>query len=153
MSENIVQKPIAFVSSTVTERTDENWGDVISRIILKPEFIGGLSGLADFSHAIIVTHLHQAKFISEKHLCRRPQGRDDMPEVGIFSQRVKNRPIPIGVTAVSIIDVKDEYLEVRGLDAIDATPVLDIKPYFPQYDRIDKPTVPGWVNKLMKNYF
>lgn len=76
-----------------------------------------------------------------------------MPIVGIFSQRAKDRPNPIGVTAVKIVDVGDDYLEVRGLDAIDTTPVLDIKPYYPEYDRIKNPTTPNWVKRLMKGYF
>jgi len=58
-----------------------------------------------------------------------------MPKVGIFSQRVKDRPNPIGVTTVEIISIGDDYIDVCGLDAIDATPVIDIKPYFPQYDK------------------
>ena len=76
-----------------------------------------------------------------------------MPQVGIFSQRVKDRPNPIGVTAVKIISVGDDYLEVQGLDAINDTPVLDIKPYYPQYDKIEHSIVPEWVNRLMEKYF
>ena len=73
-----------------------------------------------------------------------------MPKVGIFSQRAKDRPNPIGVTAVKIISVGDGYIEVKGLDAINETPVLDIKPYYPHYDKIDSPNVPEWVYKLME---
>jgi tRNA (adenine37-N6)-methyltransferase len=120
---------------------------------LQPEYIGALSGLEDFSHAIIITYLHQAKYEKEKHLQRRPQGLESMPEVGIFSQRAKDRPNPIGVTAVKIINVGNDYIEVQGLDAINETPVLDIKPYFPHYDKIDLPRVPEWVYRLMKKYF
>jgi len=76
-----------------------------------------------------------------------------MPEVGILSQRAKNRPNPIGVTAVEIVHVEADVLEVRGLDAIDGTPVLDIKPYYPVYDRIAGAAVPEWVDELMKGYF
>ncbi len=76
-----------------------------------------------------------------------------MPEVGILSQRAKDRPNPIGVTAVEIVKVVEDCLEVKGLDAIDGTPVLDIKPYFPQYDRVASPAVPAWVDELMKDYF
>ena len=76
-----------------------------------------------------------------------------MPIVGIFSQRAKDRPNPIGITAVKIVDVGDDYLEVRGLDAINTTPVLDIKPYYPEYDRIKNPATPNWVKRLMKGYF
>lgn len=151
--EEIKLKPIGFVSSSVTEQTDENWGQITSRILLQPEYVGALSGLGYFSHAIIITYLHQAKYEKEKHLQRRPRGLETMPEVGIFSQRAKDRPNPLGVTAVKIINVEDGYIEVQGLDAINETPVLDIKPYYPQYDKIDSPKVPDWVNLLMEKYF
>jgi len=153
MPDEIKIKPIGFVTTSVTERMDENWGKVTSRIVLKPEYKGALMGLKDFSHAIILTYLHQAKYIPSKHLQRRPRGMETMPRVGMFSQRVKDRPNPIGVTAVEILDINDDSLEVRGLDAIDKTPVIDIKPYYPHYDRIDAPKIPDWVNILMKKYF
>ncbi len=145
--------PIGIVSSPVTEQTDENWGKVISRINIEAEYIGALNGLAEFSHAIIITYLHQARYDKEKHLQRRPRGLESMPKIGIFSQRAKDRPNPIGVTAVRIISVGDGYVEVQGLDAVDRTPVLDIKPYYPHYDRIEAAKVPEWVNRLMEQYF
>ncbi|MDD5082968.1 MAG: TrmO family methyltransferase, partial [Dehalococcoidales bacterium] len=77
----------------------------------------------------------------------------DMPEVGIFAQRAKHRPNPIGVSAVKLISVRGNVLTVRGLDAIDGTPVLDIKPYFPSFDRVEEPSVPEWVGRLMVDYF
>jgi tRNA (adenine37-N6)-methyltransferase len=151
--DKIELKPIGYVSSPVTEKVDENWGGVISHILLKPDHAGALLGLKDFSHAIIVTYLHEAHYEKEKHLQRRPRGLETMPKVGIFSQRVKDRPNPIGITAVKIIGVGDDYLEVQGLDAINDTPVLDIKPYYPQYDEIVDSIVPEWVNRLMEKYF
>ena len=75
-----------------------------------------------------------------------------MPLVGIFSQRAKDRPNQIGMTSVEIVSVTDRELVVRGLDAIDGTPVLDIKPYYPIYDRKNA-TVPEWVDRLMERYF
>jgi tRNA-Thr(GGU) m(6)t(6)A37 methyltransferase TsaA len=146
-------KPVGFISSPVTEQTDENWGGVISRICLQPEYIGALSGLEDFSHAMIITYLHQAKYEKEKHLQRRPRGLESMPKVGIFSQRAKDRPNAIGVTTVKIITVGSDFIEVQGLDAINGTPVLDVKPYYPQYDKIDSPKTPEWVGRLMEKYF
>lgn len=145
--------PIGYVSSPVTERIDENWGNITSRIMLKKEYKGALKGLEKFSHAIVVTYLHQAKYSPEKHLQRRPRGLESMPKVGILSQRAKNRPNPIGITAVEIVNVMDNCLEVKGLDAINDTPILDIKPYYPHYDKIDSPRVPGWVDRLMEKYF
>ncbi len=151
--EEIILIPIGFVSSSVNEQIDKNWNRTKARIVLKPEFAGGLSGLEDFSHAWIVTYLHQAKYDRDKHLTRRPRGLEDMPEVGIFSQRAKDRPNPVGISAVEILKVGNDFLDVRGLDAINGTPVLDVKPYFPHFDRVAKCKTPDWVNRIMENYF
>lgn len=75
-----------------------------------------------------------------------------MPLLGIFSQRTKDHPNQIGITTVEILSVSDTSITVKGLDAIDGTPVLDIKPYFPIFDRRDAQT-PEWVDILMENYF
>ena len=150
---NISLKPIGYVSSSVTRRRDKDWGDIESRIVLEPEYSGALLGLENFSHAIIVTYLHESVYEKEKHLQRRPRNLEAMPLTGIFSQRGKNRPNPVGVTAVRIIQVMGDSLEVKGLDAIDGTPVIDIKPYYPHYDKIDNARIPDWVDDLMKGYF
>jgi len=146
-------QPIGRVVSPVTAPQDRNWGKVQCVIEVVPELAPGLLGLSDFSHAVVVTFLHAAHYETARHLTRRPQGRDDMPVVGIFAQRAKDRPNPIGVTAVRVISVVDDRVTVTGLDAIDGTPVLDIKPYYPQYDAPDGVAVPDWVNRLMEDYF
>lgn len=148
----IIMKPIGVVRNEVTDRKDVSWGNDISAIILDRQFASGLEGLEDFSHAIILFYLDQAKFDQEKHLRRRPQNREDMPFVGIFSQRGKDRPNQIGTTAVEIVSVSRDTLIVKGLDAVDGTPVLDIKPYYPAYDQKEA-SVPAWVDRLMERYF
>ena len=149
---DLTVRPIGTVKNYVTDRKDTAWGEDVSDVILDRAYIGGLKGLEDFSHAIIVFLLDQAHFDPEKHLQRRPQNRDDMPVTGIFAQRGKDRPNRIGITAVEIVSVTEDCLAVRGLDAIDGTPVLDIKPYYPAYDRKEA-VVPEWVNRLMEHYF
>lgn len=149
---DLTVRPIGTVKNYVTDRKDTAWGEDVSDVILDRAYIGGLKGLEDFSHAIIVFLLDQARFDPEKHLQRRPQNCDDMPVTGIFAQRGKDRPNRIGITAVEILSVTEDCLAVRGLDAIDGTPVLDIKPYYPAYDRKDA-AVPEWVNRLMEHYF
>jgi len=146
-------RPIGFVKSPVTEQTDENWGEVVSEIVLDEIYARGLQGLTQFSHVLVVFFMHQAKFNPASDLVRRPQGRADMPELGIFAQRAKHRPNPIGITAVPLINIDGNVLKIKGLDAIDGTPVLDVKPYVPAFDRVDKPTVPEWMERLMKGYF
>ena len=150
---NIKLKIIGYVESPVKDQTDEHWGEAEARVVLQPEYREGLRGIEQFSHALIVTFLHEAHFEPSRHLIRRPRGLASMPEAGIFAQRAKDRPNPIGITAVSITGVESGALVVRGLDAIDGTPVLDVKPYYPAYDRVNKATVPEWVDRLMKDYF
>jgi tRNA (Thr-GGU) A37 N-methylase len=71
---------------------DEDWGSVVGEIELKPELADGLRELDSFSHALIVFFMHQSSFNAETDLVRRPRGRADMPEAGIFAQRAKHRP-------------------------------------------------------------
>ena len=99
----IVMEPIGYVRNTVTERKDVAWGEDTSTIVLEESYISGLKGLEDFSHVIILYYLDKAKYVKEKHLQRRPQNREDMPLVGIFSQRGKDRPNQIGMTSVEIV--------------------------------------------------
>ena len=148
----IVMTPIGKVQNDVVNRKDVSWGEDTSSIVLEKEYVSGLKGLEDFSHAIIFFFLDKAKYEKEKHLQRRPQNREDMPLVGIFSQRGKDRPNRIGMTSVEIVSVSDDTLVVKGLDAVDGTPVLDIKPYYPIYDKKDA-MVPEWVDRLMEHYF
>ncbi|MDB5032894.1 MAG: hypothetical protein JWQ98_135 [Chlorobi bacterium] len=146
-------RPIGVVRTTVTDGIDEGWGDVESRIEIDPELADGLRGLDEFSHALVIFLMDRSTFQPASDLVRRPQGREDMPLVGIFAQRAKHRPNPIGVTAVRIIGMQGNILRVIGLDAIDGTPVLDIKPYFPQFDAPADPRTPEWVVTLMERYF
>ena len=150
--EKIILTPIGTVKNSVKNRKDSSWGDDVSLIILDEQYACGLKGLEEFSHAVILFHLDQARYEKERHLQRRPQNRDDMPLVGIFSQRGKDRPNRIGMTSVEIVSVEEGTLAVKGLDAIDGTPVLDIKPYYPAYDKKDA-SVPEWVDRLMAHYF
>lgn len=149
----MIFKPIGVVKSVVKEQTDQGWGEVISQIVLEKKYAAGLKGLKNFSHILVIFYMHKAKFDLQIDLVRRPQGRKDMPKIGIFTQRAKHRPNPIGITTVKLMGVRRNVLRVKGLDAIEGTPVLDIKPYFPQFDRINHPLVPSWVKRLMKNYF
>jgi len=148
----IFMQPVGYVQNQVHDKKDDAWGGDLSTIILENEYHTGLKGLEGFSHAMVIFYLDQAKYERETHLQRRPRDRDDMPMVGIFSQRTKDRPNNIGVTTVQIVSVDDKSLTVKGLDAIDGTPVLDIKPYYPVFDKREA-HVPEWVDRLMEHYF
>jgi len=94
---------------------DENWGMVISKVVLNEQYADGLLGLEDFSNALIIYFMHLATEKERIRLRRRPQGRDDMPYVGIFPQKAKRRPNPIGVTCVEIIKREKMFLRQKGL--------------------------------------
>ena len=144
---------IGSVRSPQTEAGDEGWGDVVAEIELQKGLGVGLQGLSEFSHALVVFFMHEARFDWKNDVLRRPRGKDDMPEIGIFAQRARSRPNSIGVSAVEILDVDGDIVRVKGLDAIDGTPILDIKPYFPDYDYGAHARVPAWVDRLMEGYF
>lgn len=150
--QDIIMRPVGYVSNQVAERKDQFWGKDVSTINLFEEFRGGFTGLEGFSHAIILCYLDKACYKPEKHLLRRPRNRQDMPLLGIFSQRTKDHPNQIGITSVEILSVSETSITIKGLDAINGTPVLDIKPYYPVFDRREAQT-PDWVDVLMENYF
>ena len=150
--ENIILSPIGYVKNNIEIKKDDSWGKDTSVITLNDEYKGGLLGLNEFSHCIILFYLNKTRYDSQKHLQRRPRNIADMPLTGIFAQRGKDRPNQIGMTSVKIVSVTEKELTVQGLDAIDGTPVLDIKPYFPVFDKKDA-TTPEWVSVLMENYF
>ncbi len=131
---------------------DRGWGPLESTIEMLPEFAAGLEGLDSFSHCLVLFFMDRDPDQEAPTLRRRPRGRADMPLLGVFAQRARRRPNPVGVTAVEIVRLEPGRLVVRGLDALDGTPVLDLKPYVPVFDRRDA-RVPEWMDRLMAGYF
>jgi len=151
--QEIRMTPIGTVRNGRDSTDDHGWGAVISTIELERDFAEGLEGLADFSHALVIFFMHEDPDREPFAIRRRPRGRADMPLLGVFAQRGRLRPNTIGVTAVEIVRVEPGRLVVRGLDSIYGTPVLDLKPYAPAFDRVDRARVPEWFERLMKGYF
>ena len=147
-------EPIGKVLSDRNQMSEGRWADVVSRIELAPQYAKGLAGLAEFSHVVVIFHLDRIPpFDPAKQIARNPRGMEALAPVGVFAQRTKFRPNPIGVTAVELVSVDDRGISVRGLDALDGTPVLDIKPYIPGFERKDNVRLPAWVDKMMDGYF
>jgi tRNA-Thr(GGU) m(6)t(6)A37 methyltransferase TsaA len=111
-----------------------------------------LMGLADFSHCIVVYVFDKAAWDNSK-MSRHPRGNKDWPEVGIFAQRAKDRPNRLGVTVCRVLEVKDSTVRVAGLDAIDGTPVVDIKPWMVEFGPRGDVSQPSWSSELMKDYW
>ena len=149
----IEMEPIGVIRSPVTEMSLGNWGSVESEIHLNEAYTDGLRGLEGFSHVMVVFYLDRARFSLEKHLLRHPRGRKHLPKVGVFAQRTKYRPNPIGVSSVELVRIKGNVLTVKSLDALDGTPVLDLKPYMPVFDKIDNAELPDWVEQFEEGYF
>ena len=122
------------------------WKDVVTDLVINEEYKDALTGLEDYSHLVVIYWMHEVKTCDIRHI---PQGKiGKVPEVGIFACRCPQRPNPIGISTTEIISVKDNIIKVKGLDVIDNTPILDIKPYTPQYDSALNAKVPEWVDKL-----
>ncbi|WP_370075825.1 tRNA (N6-threonylcarbamoyladenosine(37)-N6)-methyltransferase TrmO [Lysinibacillus sp. RC46] len=147
-------KPIAVVSNSRKMIEDDNWGDVISIIELtKDMHESSLKGIDDFSHLEIIFYFDKVADEKIQYEARHPRNNKDYPEVGIFAQRGKNRPNKLGVTVVELLELKDRSLIVKGLDVIDGTPIIDIKPVMKEFLPKGEIKQPRWANDLMKNYW
>ncbi|HSP55697.1 MAG TPA: tRNA (N6-threonylcarbamoyladenosine(37)-N6)-methyltransferase TrmO [Dehalococcoidia bacterium] len=143
---DITLRPIGFVRNGVKEPRPEGWEDVVSRVIIRPELEDALLGLESWSHVLVVfwPHLIPADIRGSKH---RLHPRDDPqnPLQGVLATRSQIRFNPVLVTAVRLLAVKGNVLRVKGLDAVDGTPVLDVKPYVARFDSVPEATMPEWV--------
>jgi tRNA-Thr(GGU) m(6)t(6)A37 methyltransferase TsaA len=151
---DIVLHPIAFVRNTRLIPEDDNWGDVISEIILDeviPE--ESLENIEMFSHAEVLFYFHAAASQGNIRMSRHPRGNKSWPKMGVFAQRNKDRPNFIGLSIVKIIRHEGRSLFVQGLDAIDGTPVLDIKPVMANFLPREPLRQPQWSHELMRNYW
>jgi tRNA (Thr-GGU) A37 N-methylase len=155
MPDEIIMRPIGWVRGGRVEPIDDDWGAVEAQIALDPARFGAdaTAGLADFSHLEVIFHFHAAPEAEIEVGARHPRGREDWPLVGIFAQRGKGRPNRIGVTVCEIVSVEGLIVRVRGLDAIDGTPVLDLKPVMREFLPRGEIRQPGWAGELMTRYW
>jgi len=154
-NEDIRLMPIGYVRSNRIEPIDDNWDCVESRIDLDPALFqpDALAGLDAFSHVEVVYHCHRVEEAEIVMGARHPRGRMDWPKVGIFAQRAKGRPNRIGVTVAKIERVETLTIVVSGLDAIDGSPVIDIKPCMRSFLPRGIFHEPDWASELMENYW
>jgi tRNA-Thr(GGU) m(6)t(6)A37 methyltransferase TsaA len=139
----ITLNPIGAVHNVVTTPRPDGWAGVESRIEVGEAYRAGLAGLEGFSHIIVVYWLHLVP--PELRTADTEPAGPGLPAVGAFATRRQTRPNPLGVSVVPLLRVTDGALVVRGLDAVDGTPVLDIKPYLPPYDSVTGARMPEWV--------
>ncbi len=140
--EKIVLNPIGYVKTTAKGDEVKDKA-LLSQIVLRDDLVEGLSGISDYSHVFVLFYLNQVTDEQKKTLRVHPRGRMDMPLEGVFVARTMLRPNPIGLTLVELVKVEGNVLTVRGLDAYDGTPVLDIKTY-DYWDMAENIRVPDW---------
>jgi tRNA-Thr(GGU) m(6)t(6)A37 methyltransferase TsaA len=147
--------PIGFVRGGRSEAIDDHWAESICRIEIdptrfKPESLDGIEG---FSHLEIVFLFDKVREEEIELGARHPRGRADWPKVGIFAQRGKNRPNRIGVSVCRLLARNGLALEVQGLDAIDGSPVLDVKPVMKGFQPRGAIHEPAWASEIMRAYW
>ncbi len=148
-------QPIGIVHNKRSLPVDDHWsGGLVSIIeLVAPYTAESLQGLDTFSHAEIIFHFDQVTESKIVSGARHPRNNPDWPAVGIFAQRGKNRPNRLGLTVVSVLKVDGRHLHVSGLDALDGTPVLDIKPVMAEFLPRGALRQPDWSHALMKAYW
>jgi len=145
---------IGTVTSSRSEAFDDDWGDVIATIALAPPLDErSVAGLDQFSHVEVVFLFDRVDPAGVRVHARHPRGNPDWPEVGILAQRAKDRPNRIGLCTCELVAVEGATIVVRGLDAIDGTPVLDVKPYMREFAPRGEVRQPAWSHELMRGYW
>jgi tRNA-Thr(GGU) m(6)t(6)A37 methyltransferase TsaA len=155
MDTKIILRPIAVVRTSRTELRDDNWGNLISTIELDSEQFtsSALLGIEEFSHIEVIFFLNRVLPETIITGARHPRDRTELPQVGIFAQRSKNRPNCLGLSRCKVLKVQGLELTVQGLDALDGTPVLDIKPYISEFAPRGEVYQPAWSREVMAEYY
>ncbi len=150
----ITLNAIGIVKNIRKEIEDDHWGGIVSVIELSEAFQeDALFQIEEFSHAEIIYYFHLVEENKIETGARHPRNNKDWPKAGIFAQRGKNRPNRLGATIVKVLKREGTQLFVQGLDAIDGTPILDIKPVMKEFLPREEVSQPAWATELMKNYW
>lgn len=145
--EPVSLRPIGVVRNNVATPRPDGWEGLRSDILVREELEPALDGIDAYSHVIVVFAFDKVPEAEQK---LRMDARSDprIPEQGVLATRSQLRPNPVGVSVVRLLRRRRNVLRVEGLDAIDGTPVLDIKPYFANYDSVPDASIPEWAQAL-----
>jgi tRNA-Thr(GGU) m(6)t(6)A37 methyltransferase TsaA len=151
----ITLEPIGHLVGGRTEVVDDDWGDVRATIELdgSRHDAEALAGLDAFSHLLVVYQFDRVDLARIETSARHPRNNPAWPKVGIFAQRGKNRPNRIGVSVCEILGIENRCVHVRGLDALDGTPILDIKPVMKGFEPRGTIREPQWAAEIMADYW
>jgi tRNA-Thr(GGU) m(6)t(6)A37 methyltransferase TsaA len=147
--------PVGTVRSSRRDAIDDGWDAVTAQILLDADRfdVDSVAGLADFSHVEVIYLFDQVDESEIETGARHPRGNPAWPRVGIFAQRAKMRPNRLGVSACRLLDVDGLTLRVAALDAIDGSPVLDVKPVMHEFLPRGEFRQPAWSHELMATYW
>jgi tRNA-Thr(GGU) m(6)t(6)A37 methyltransferase TsaA len=150
----IVLDPIGVVVGGRSEPIDDDWGAIESVIRLERTRFenDAVAGLEAFSHLCVVFQFHLVEEADVVTGARHPRGNPNWPRVGMFAQRAKMRPNRLAVSNCALIGVDGLDLQVRGLDALAGTPVLDVKPFMREFEPAESHQ-PQWATELMAGYY
>jgi len=147
-------EPIGRVVGGRAEAVDDDWDRETATIRLQPAVSpDAIAGLEEFSHVEVVYVFDRVDPDAVERGARHPRGNADWPRVGIFAQRAKDRPNRIGVSVCRLLGVDGRELRVAGLDAVDGTPVLDVKPVMREFLPRGEIRQPAWATELMRGYW
>ena len=150
----IVVEPIGYVRSSRAAAEDDDWDRETTFIELLPEFgPQSVAGLLDFSHLEVLYHFHRLDPSRVEKSAWHPRGNAAWPLTGVFAQRSRYRPNRLGATICHLLGIEDGRLQVSGLDAIDGTPVLDLKPVMREFLPRGPMRQPAWSHELMQAYW
>jgi len=155
MLSTFVLDPIGQVVGGRPDPVDDHWADERAVIRVRDDRFGpdALLGLDGFSHLEIVFLFDRVAPERIHYGAARPRNNPAWPPTGVFAQRGKNRPNRLGVSRCRLVRVDGLDVHVAGLDAIDGTPVLDIKPYLAEFGPIGPVSQPAWATELMGQYY
>ena len=145
--DDIILQPIGLVRNSIPDKKHHGWKGVISEILIKEKYVPALYGLSEFSHVIVLFWLHEVTTEERATTKGHPQNKVEIPELGIFAWHSSRRPNPIGMSIVRLLEIEADRVTVQGLDAINGTPVLDLRPYVESYYHVDNPKEPEWVRQ------
>jgi tRNA-Thr(GGU) m(6)t(6)A37 methyltransferase TsaA len=141
----ITLKPIGTVRSPLKARERVDASKTVAEIVLDPALADGLDNIDEFSHITVIYFMHHSH--KPAPLRVHPKQRKETTPVGVFASRSPDRPNALGETIVKLLERRENVLKVQGLDAIDGTPVIDIKPYIPGIDSVPDAKVPRWMTE------
>jgi tRNA-Thr(GGU) m(6)t(6)A37 methyltransferase TsaA len=138
-------RAIGVVRNEIKQPIRHGWSEVISEIVIDGSLTEALDGLDEYSHLIVLYWMHQLPTGRQLSLKVHPMGKPELPLVGRFATRSPSRPNPLGQATVKLLERRSNILKVKGLDAVDGTPVVDIKPYISGYDSASDAKAPPWM--------